>query len=69
MKISVIINGSIVELPESVTNVAEMLEWRQIPAAGTAVGIDSVLIPAPRHHMTLLKHMDNIMIISAAYGG
>ncbi len=69
MKISVILNGSVTELPESVTNVARLLEWRHIPVAGTAVAINSQLIPAPRHVDTPLHNMDSIMIISAAYGG
>lgn len=49
--------------------VHDILEWRHIPEAGTAVAVNGRLIPRSRWNSEELDEHDNITLISAAFGG
>lgn len=51
------------------TTVAELLKARNIPTAGTAVAINAQIVCGNCWETRELQEGDNVMIISAAYGG
>ena len=65
----IFVNSKPVSLPENVTTVSQLLDFMHIPTQGTGVGINSRIIPAADWNATPLKENDNVIIISAAYGG
>ena len=69
MSTRIILNGKQIQLPDDVSNITQLLKWRGIPAMGTAVAINSNVIPAARPASTPLADLDIVTIISAAYGG
>lgn len=67
MKIT--LNNEPLILPEESMTVNELMEWRHIPAGGTAVAINNRLIRTDRRDTTYLQEDDSVTIISAAFGG
>lgn len=64
----VIINDKVEELKGSIS-VSTLLKLKDIPSKGTAVAINNVIIPATRRDEIMINNNDNIIIVSAAYGG
>ena len=64
----VIINDKVEELQDSIS-VSTLLKLKDIPSKGTAVAINNVIIPATTRDETMINNNDNIIIVSAAYGG
>ncbi len=50
-------------------SLSELLASHSIPTSGTAVALNGRLVTRDKWDTVLLKNMDRIMIISAAYGG
>ena len=69
MEKTVILNGEAVRLPSEVTTVEQLLQWKQVPEAGTAVAINGKIVPLHKRSLQLIENLDNIIIVSAAYGG
>ncbi len=67
MKITV--NNEVLDTPSPEMNVRELLEWRNIPSAGTAVAVDNKLVPRDKWDSRYIKEDETITIISAAFGG
>lgn len=63
------INDKVIETPSDHMTVHDILEWRHIPEAGTAVAVHGRLIPRSRWNSEELDEHDNITLISAAFGG
>lgn len=63
------INNEQVVTPSDEMTVSELLIWRNIPEGGTAVAINGKLIPKSGRDIQYIKDQDDIVIISAAYGG
>lgn len=63
------INANLQEFPDSVSTVAQLLEYLHIPAEGTGVGINNRVILASDRKSTPLQEGDRVTIISATYGG
>lgn len=63
------INDKITNLPPEITTVAELVSHLKIQTAGTAIAINSRLIKRETWAIHNLNIGDNIMIISATYGG
>ena len=66
---TVFINSKPKDLPAEVNTVEKLLEFLRIPHGGTGVGINNRLIKSKDWSVTFLKPEDNILIISATYGG
>lgn len=66
---TIIINGIQTRLPDSVYNIKDLAEWKAIPVQGTAVALNGKLVKAGDWEITPLNELDNLLIISAAYGG
>ncbi len=63
------INEQVIETPSDHMTVRDILEWRNIPEAGTAVAVNGRLIPRSRWNSEELNEHDDITLISAAFGG
>lgn len=66
MKLTV--NSNEFVAPDDYT-VSQLVARLNIPSAGTAVAVNGKLVPQLMWPETKLRHGDDILIISAAYGG
>ncbi len=66
---TVIINGTQIELPQDVNTLGQLAQWKSIPKQGTAIALNGKLVKADTWDVTHLADLDNLLIISAAYGG
>lgn len=69
MSFPVSVNGQTIEVTPDLEMLDKFLQWRRIPAAGTAVAINGKIIKKENWCITRLKVNDSLMIISGAYGG
>lgn len=63
------LNNEVVTLPDDPINVSALIELRKIPQVGTAVACNGKLVPHSRWDEVLIRENDDVVIISAAYGG
>lgn len=63
------INDQPETIDATIATVADLIRSRNIPTAGTAVAINAKLVRREVWEVTDLQERDNVMIISAAYGG
>lgn len=66
---NIYINSKQENVPENVKSVAQLLSFLHIGNQGTGVAINNRLIKASDRDSTFLKEDDNVIIISATYGG
>lgn len=66
---TIIVNNKQVELPENVSTIAEFAEWKNIPSKATAIALNGKLVKADVWGVTSLSNLDNLLVISAAFGG
>lgn len=62
------LNSKPLTLPHAM-NVAELLELQKIPSADTAVAINGKMVRRDDWPLRLVNGGDDIIIITAAYGG
>lgn len=65
----IFLNDNLVEIPAEVTNVAELVKWKNLPDSSTAVAIDDMIVRKGKWAVTGLDSMCRVTIISAAFGG
>ncbi|MCH5214785.1 MAG: sulfur carrier protein ThiS [Muribaculaceae bacterium] len=65
----IIINSQETLIPDNINTVSKLLEFQNIPEEGTGVGLNNRLIEARNRPTTLLQNGDNVIIISATFGG
>lgn len=63
------LNNELITTPAEEMSVQALLEWRNIPLQGTAVALNDKLVRRGEWERILLKENDNVVIISAAFGG
>lgn len=63
------INSEVFDTPSDTMTVRDIIEWRGIQDAGTAVAVNDRLIPRNRWDSEQVSENDNITVISAAFGG
>lgn len=66
---TILLNDTLTRLPKKTLTVADLVEWKELKPQGTAIAINDKLIKQAQWSITQLKEMDNVTIISAAYGG
>lgn len=66
---TILLNDTPTRLPEKTLTVADLVEWKELKPQGTAIAINDKLIKQSQWSITQLNEMDNVTIISAAYGG
>lgn len=65
---TIIINSRPVDVPDGIS-LAELASIRQIPSKGTAIAVNSRHVPRDKWTETKLQPSDNVLVISASYGG
>lgn len=65
----VFLNNILTELPASVVTVDDLVKWKELPEAATAVAIDNRLVMRKNWTARQLKPEEQITLISAAFGG
>lgn len=63
------LNNETLQLPEDNMTVSDVLQWQNRPDGGTAVAINNRLVRNTLWDSTKLQDGDNMVIISAAFGG
>lgn len=63
------LNNEITVLPHESMTLREVLRWRNISENGTAVAVNGQLAPRSQWDVTYFCENDDVVIISAAYGG
>lgn len=66
---TILFNHQPIKLPTEVRTVDEFIKFRNIPSQGTAVAINNKLVKRDQWAVKTLNDMDNVTVISAAYGG
>lgn len=69
VNMTVILNNEPVSLPDERISLHGLLELRNIPLQGTAVALNDKLVRRTEWENVSLKEKDNIVVISAAFGG
>lgn len=68
-EMEIILNNTPTLLPDSVTNVKELVEWRSSTDGSVAVAMNNRLVIRPKWASTELHEGDKVTLITAAYGG
>lgn len=63
------LNNEKTRLPEEGMTVADLLEWKGIRINGTAVAVNGSLASRDKWNVTKLSDNDDVVVISAAFGG
>ncbi|MGM9816458.1 MAG: sulfur carrier protein ThiS [Lepagella sp.] len=63
------LNNEVVTTPTDDMTVLDLLKWRNVHETGTAVAINSQIIAQSKWDITKLQNDDNVLVISAAFGG
>lgn len=66
---NIFFNQTEMELPGGVATVAELLEWRGVPAAGVAVAVNDRVVRKVAWDETRLSDGDRVTVITAVCGG
>lgn len=66
---TIMINNEVAELPDERMSLREMLEWHCARPEGTAVAVNGRLVPRSRWDATYMAENDDVVLISAAFGG
>jgi thiamine biosynthesis protein ThiS len=65
----IILNNQRIDIDESIQTVEDLAQFKNLPEGGTAIALNGKLVRRPQWSNTELKPLDNLTIISAAYGG
>lgn len=66
---TILYNDNPTTLPASIMTVADLAKWKDIPEQGTAIAINNKLIKKDLWSVNSLKEMDQVTVITAAFGG
>lgn len=62
-------NNTLLQIPDSIKTVKDLLNYKEIPSGGTAVAVNDNLIVACSWDSYEINDRDKITVISAAFGG
>lgn len=66
---TILLNDIPIKLPCNTMTVADLVKWKQIPSQGTAIAINDKLIKQDQWSVKRLEEMNQVTVISAAFGG
>lgn len=66
---TILYNDSPIELPNDFMNLQELADWKNLPKQGTAIALNNKLIKRDLWSVTKLNPMDQVTVITAAFGG
>lgn len=62
-------NNEYIDIPEEAVTVSKLLEIKNVSSQGTAIALNGKLAPRAQWDNLNLKENDDIIVISAAFGG
>lgn len=65
----ILFNNEPLKLPYEGFSVADLAKLKNIPDQGSAIAVNDKLIKRDLWNVTMLKDLDNVMVITAAFGG
>lgn len=63
------INNVKIELPATIVTIADLVAWKELSERGTAVAVNDEIVKHDAWAGTAIQSGDNVVIISAAFGG
>lgn len=66
---NIFINNIPTKLPNDFVTIKDLVSWKQIPKQGTAIAVNDKLIKQDQWSSIYIKELDQITVISAAFGG
>lgn len=66
---TIIYNNEPIKLPHAQMSVEDLVNWKQLAKQGTAIAVNDKLVKKDLWSVTFLKDLDNVTIITAAFGG
>ena len=65
---TITLNSHLVDVPDGIS-LAMLAQIKQIPDKGTAIAVNGQHVPQTKWVDTVLHPSDNVLVISASYGG
>ena len=62
-------NNDLIDLPNDHMTLSDFLNWKEVKLAGTAVAVNNKIIRKNNWDTTPLSPLDNVTVITAAFGG
>ncbi|MDE5843645.1 MAG: sulfur carrier protein ThiS [Muribaculaceae bacterium] len=66
---NIIVNNNNIELPANIITISDFAKLKNIPVQATAIALNGKLVKSDRWSITKLSEMDNLLVISASFGG
>lgn len=66
---NITINNTPENIPNEINTISELVIFKKYPTNGTAIAIGAKLVKQELWSVTKLKEGDNLIVISAAFGG
>lgn len=66
---TIIFNDQPTKLPNDYMTLADLAKWKNVPEQGSAIAVNDKLVKKDLWSVTPLKEMDQITVITAAFGG
>lgn len=66
---TIFLNNNPLELPNDFMTLEDLVKWKKIPTQGTAIALNEKLIKQQHWSVIKLNNLDQVTVISAAFGG
>ena len=66
---TIFLNNNPLELPNDFMTLEDLVKWKNIPTQGTAIALNEKLIKQQQWSVIKLNNLDQVTVISAAFGG
>ncbi|MCH5231173.1 MAG: sulfur carrier protein ThiS [Muribaculaceae bacterium] len=66
---TILYNNEPLKLPKEHITLADLAEFKQIPQQGSAIALNDRLVKKDLWNVTFLKDLDQVTVITAAFGG
>lgn len=66
---TIFFNNEPLQLPQATMTLEELSKLKNIPSQGTAIAVNDRLVKREKWSVYQLNPMDNVVVITAAYGG
>lgn len=65
----IIFNSIPEDIPETIQTLGDLAEFKSISTKGTAIAVNGTLVPSVKWNGERISNNDDILVITAAYGG
>lgn len=62
-------NNDLIDLPNDHMTLSDFLNWKEVKLAGIAVAVNNKIVRKNNWDTTPLSALDNVTVITAAFGG